>query len=147
MLLGSTGADPAFGTLTTTTGVAFTTGAASLAVNVKNGGFAVSPVAGTSQAMSVQTCYIANNASATTFTLPASAAVGDMILVIGGSANIAGWVIQAGVGQTIYQGAGASTSGGTATSAAHHAEAALLVCTAANTSFVIAYANDTITLA
>ena len=147
LLIGSTGANPAFATVTSTLGLSFTTGAASLAINVSKDGFAVSPVAGTSQAMVAQTCYVANNAGATTFTLPATAAVGDTFKVVGGSANAAGWVIQANGGQTIYQGAGASTSGGTASSGAHPAESIELMCTAANTDFVIVYANDTVVLA
>ena len=111
VLLGSTGANPAFGTLTTTSGIAYTTGAGALAIDVKNGGFSVNSVAGTSSALAVRNAYIANNASATTFTLPATAAVGEMILISGGTANTAGWVIAQNSGQTIHQANSASTTG------------------------------------
>lgn len=147
LLIGSTGADPAFATVTTTTGLAFTTGAHALAINVAHDGYAISSVAGTSQAMTAQTCYIANNAGATTFSLPSVAAVGDTFKVVGGAGNTAGWVIQAGVGQTIYQSSASSTSGGTATGPANGAASIELMCTSANSSFVIMYANDTVILA
>jgi len=149
VLLGSTGADPAFGTLTSSTGVTFTTGAASLAIDIKTGGFAVSSVAGTSSALAVQTAYVANNASQTTFTLPATAVVGAQIIISGGTANTAGWKIAQNSGQTIHQNASASTTGatGTVTSAAHACETICLMCITANTDFVVLYASDTLSFA
>lgn len=150
VLLGSTGADPAFGTLTSTTGVTFTGGAASLAINISGGGFSANSVAGTTQALSVQNSYIANNAGATVFTLPATAAVGSMILICGGTGNSAGWAIAQNAGQTIHKGDGtSSTTGvtGTATSVANADASMLLMCVTANTDFTILYSNATITLA
>jgi hypothetical protein len=148
VLLGATGAAPAFGTITSST-LSLTLGANSLALNTKQGGFAVTSVAGTSQALAVQSAYVANNAGATTFTLPATAAVGDQILISGGTANTAGWVIAQNAGQTIHHEASASTTGvtGTATSAAHACETIALMCITANTDFVILYSNGTVALA
>jgi hypothetical protein len=147
VLLGSTGANPAFGTLTTSTGVAYTTGAGSLAINVKSGGFAVTPVAGTSQALASQTSFIANSASLTTFTLPASSSVGDIINVVGSALNTGGWKITYGSGQIIWGPAGSSTiTTGNAATGAAAAQTASLMCVVANTTWVI-YANSgTITL-
>ncbi len=146
VLIGSTGADPAFATLSSTTNLTFTGGAGSLAVNVSKGGYTVTPVAGTSSALAAQNAYIANNAGATTFTLPATAAVGDMFLIVGDSVNAAGWIIAQNAAQTIYQGASASTTGvtGTVTSPAAKASSAILMCTATNTDFVVLNANGTL---
>jgi hypothetical protein len=147
VFLGSTAADPAFGTLTTTTGLAFTTGAHSLAINVASGGFAVTPIAGASQAMVSQTTYIANDAALTTLTLPAASAVGDIINVIGSSLNTGGWTVTYGAGQIIWGPAGHSTATtGNAASAGAAAQTMSIMCTIANTTWVI-YANSgTITL-
>lgn len=56
-------------------------------------------VTGTSQAMSVANGYVANNASLVTFTLPASAAIGDVIYVLGKGAG--GWKIAQNATQQI----------------------------------------------
>lgn len=147
VLLGATSADPAFGTLTSTTGVAFTTGTNSLAVNIKSGGFAVSAVSGTSQAMAVQTTYIANNASLTTFTLPATASVGDVMNVVGSALNTGGWKITYTTGQIIWGPSGASTiTTGNAATGAAAAQVCSLVCVVANTTWVIQSNSGTITL-
>ena len=149
ILIGSTGADPVFGHLTPAAGIIVTEGAGTLSVGVSTGGFTPSSVSGTSSALAVQNSYIANAAGATTFTLPATAAVGDQILISGGTANTAGWVIAQNAGQTIHKENLASTTGvtGTATSAAHACETVCLMCITANTDFVILYSNGTVTLA
>ena len=142
VLLGSTGANPAFGTLTTSTGLAYTTGAGSLAINVKSGGFAVTPVAGASQALAVQTTYIANDSAKTTFTLPATSAVGDVINIVGSALNTGGWAITYSTGQIIWGPSGSSTvTTGNATSAAAAAQTSTLVCVVANTTWVLSAFN------
>lgn len=113
VLLGSTGADPAFGTLTTSTGVTFTTGAASLAIDVATGGFTVNDTTTGSATIAVQNLYIADNATPsalTTFTLPATAAIGTTFRIVGKA--IGGWRIAQNAGQQIL-GIGVSTTAGT----------------------------------
>ena len=113
VLLGSTGADPVFGTLTTTTGVAFTTGAGSLAINVKTGGYAVVDQTSSSVNLAVQTLYVTDNGSTqVVYTLPATAPQGSVIEVVGSSAG--GWKIAQNASQQILlqnQSTTAGTSG------------------------------------
>lgn len=66
-------------------------------------------VTGTSQAMSTQTGYVANNAALVTLTLPATAAIGDCIRVLGKGA--AGWKIGINATQQIIFGKLPSTVG------------------------------------
>lgn len=66
-------------------------------------------VTGTTQAMSVSNGYIADNASLVTFTLPATAALGDQIQVWGKAAG--GWKISQNAGQQIIVGILSSTAG------------------------------------
>lgn len=111
VLLGSTGANPAFGTLTTSTGVTFTTGAASLAVDVKTGGFAVVDQNSSTATMAVQTMYVIDNgATLVTLTLPATAPQGSIMKVVGSS--IGGWKIAQNASQSIKL-AGLTTTTGT----------------------------------
>jgi hypothetical protein len=145
VLLGSTGAAPAFGTLTTSTGIAFTTGAASLALNIKQGGFNLNTVSGTSGTLAAQNMYLCTNAGATTLALPATAAVGDTYLVVGASTNTGGWVITAGAGQTISDGADSTTVSITSPSSAF--ETVSIICTDTNTGFAVLYYNDSIIFA
>lgn len=111
VLLGSTGANPAFGTLTTSTGITFTTGAASLAVDVKTGGFAVVDQNSSTATMAVQTMYVIDNgATLVTLTLPATAPQGSIMKVVGSS--IGGWKIAQNASQSIKL-AGLTTTTGT----------------------------------
>jgi hypothetical protein len=108
----------------------------------------VTPVAGTSQAMTSNHTYIANNASQTTFTLPTTSAVGDVLQVSGSALNTGGWKITYTTGQIIWGPAGSSTiTTGSATSAAAAAQSVTMVCVVANTTWVITSNSGTITLA
>lgn len=110
LLTGSTGAQPVFATTTTSTGVAFTTGAGTLAIDVKTDGFAVVNQASGSASLAAQTMYVTNNgASLVTYSLPATVAQGTTILIIGQSAG--GWKIAQNAGQTIVMNALTTTSG------------------------------------
>jgi hypothetical protein len=66
-------------------------------------------VSGTTQALAVNNGYISTDASLATFTLPATAAVGDTIKLIGGGAG--GWRIAQNASQFIRYGALVSTTG------------------------------------
>ena len=66
-------------------------------------------VTGTSQSMAVQTGYVANNASLVTLTLPATAAIGDSLRVLGKGAG--GWKVGINATQQIIFGKLSSTVG------------------------------------
>ena len=110
VLLGSTGADPVFATLTGTGGITFTTGAGTLAINNTGGGLSWVDVTGTSQAMAVNTGYLADNAGLVTLTLPATAVQFSVIVVAGFGAG--GWKIAQNANQLINFGSAAATTTG-----------------------------------
>lgn len=174
VLTGNSGADPAFAAIGTNSGLtahgvliaegtgAFAATAAGLAGQflVSGGASAdptwqtatpqlvVTPVAGTSQAMASNNAYIANNASLTTFTLPTTSVVGDILEVVGSALNTGGWEITYTTGQIIWGPAGSSTvTTGHAASAAAAAQVIALKCVVANTTWVITSNSGTITLA
>ena len=66
-------------------------------------------VTGTTQAMSVANGYVANNAALVTLTLPATAAIGDVIHVLGKGAG--GWRVAQNANQQIRIGSANTTVG------------------------------------
>lgn len=103
-------------------------------------GFQWVAVSGTSQACAVNTGYISNNAAQTTFTAPATAAVGDQIVIKGVGAG--GWIMTANSGQTIRLGTAVTATAGTVTSANGN-DSFKMTCIVANTTWSIDYAIST----
>ncbi len=98
--------------------------------------FTWSEQTGTTVAMAVNNGYIANNGSLVTLTLPATAALGSIIEVCGKGAG--GWSIAQNSGQTIHFGAANTTTGATGSlSSTLQYDAVRLVCSTANTDFVV----------
>ncbi len=84
VLIGATAADPAFASLTSTGGtVTFTAGANTLNLEVAAGGFVWNDVTGSTQAMSIQNGYVTDRGAGVVYTLPATAAFGSVIKVVG----------------------------------------------------------------
>ena len=92
-------------------------------------------VTGATQAMAVNTAYTTNDAgSLVTYTLPATAAVGDTIKVIGNSAS--GWKIAQNAGQLINIQGIVTTTGVTGFVQSSTAfDTITLTCTVANTTW------------
>lgn len=100
---------------------------------------------GTSATMAVNNGYISNNASTVTFTLPSSAAVGDIIRVSGIGAG--GWAVAQNAGQTIHFGNQSSTTGVTGSLAStHDRDSIYLVCVVADDDFNILSSIGNITV-
>ena len=99
--------------------------------------FGWTSVSGTSQAAASNNGYVINNAAQTTVTLPASCAVGDVVILKGVGAG--GWVLTANSGQTVTGGSASSTTAGTVTSQAG-TDTVHLTCVAANTTWSVDYA-------
>lgn len=136
VLLGSTTADPAFGTLTTSTGIGFTTGAHSLAINVKQNGFATN-VASTGVALVAQNVYTVTQSAQASFSLPATAAVGDTFIIISATGNTSGWIITQGASQEIWANTNHTTNGATGTLAGAIHCSVVLMCSEANNIFTV----------
>lgn len=146
VLLGATTADPAFASLTSTSGtISFTTGTNALNLDVVGGGTPWTEVTGTSQAMAVNNSYVANNAGLVTLTLPSTAAFGSRINVSGKGAG--GWRIAQNAGQTIFFGTSTTTTGvtGRLDSTATR-DTVALVCVTANNDWNILSSIGNITV-
>ena len=93
-------------------------------------------VTSTTQSAAVNTGYIITEASLTTVTLPATAALGSVVEVVGTPTNTSFFTLAANTGQTIQFGNTASTSGGSWTSTNAN-DTIRVVCTVANTTWTV----------
>lgn len=136
LLIGSTGVDPVAATLTAGAGISIANAAGSITISGTGSGIGWVEVTSASQAMAADTGYVANNAGLVTFTLPATAAFGTALNVIGKGAG--GWIIAQNAGQNIQIGTSSSTigAGGSVASTNFH-DSLQLLCTTANTTWTI----------
>lgn len=126
---------PAAGTLTAGTGISVSNGVNSITINATGGGLSWVVVAGTSASMVVNTGYTSNNAGLCTLTLPATAAVGDTIVVSGLGAG--GWLIAQNASQLIHLGAQVTTTGAGGSLASTNAfDSFTITCVVANTTWI-----------
>ncbi len=137
VVIGSTGATPVVANLAAGTGITIGNGAGTITINASGGGLATATIAGTTQAAAVNTQYVALNAAQTTVTLPAVYAVGDIVNLVGSTANVAGWILTAAAGDTIRALNATTSAGGTVTSSAQAGCCIEVVCDVANTSWVM----------
>lgn len=141
VLLGSTGADPVFGTLTGTGGITFTTGAGTLAINSTGGGLTWSVVT-VNAGLLANTGTIANKAGTLTMTLPATASIGDIISIVGEN-TATGWLIAQNANQQIFFGITSTTAGVSGSLASTNIrDAVTMVCTVAGASTVWTVINS-----
>lgn len=128
VLIGSTGASPVLANLSAGPGVSISNGAGTITISGTGSGIGWTEVTGTSQAMVSDAGYVANNGGLVTFTLPAAAAFGTALSVIGKGAG--GWKITTGGGQSIQVG---SITAGTSVASTNQFDSIDLICTTANT--------------
>lgn len=125
-------------TITIAGGTNVTTSAtgSTVTIDASGGGMTWSEQAGTTQAMAVGNGYILNNAGLVTATLPATAAVGDLMEIVGKGAG--GWLMAQNSGQTVHFGNQNTTTGaGGSLASTNRYDCISIICTTANTDFVI----------
>lgn len=110
------------------------------------GGYTWQVVTASSEDLAAGNGYIANNAGTVTFTLPASAAVGDAFRVVGMN-NQTGWEIAQNAGQTIHFGTSDTTTGaGGSLASTETYDAVEIVCNVADTDFIVLDSVGNITI-
>jgi hypothetical protein len=130
LLIGN-GTGYSLATITAGTGISVTNGSGSITIT-NTGTIPWTAVSGTTQTMASNNGYLNNNAALTTFTLPTTSAIGDVIKIIGNGSG--GWTIAQNAGQAIRQGSVASTVGaGGSVSSTNQFDCITLTCDVANT--------------
>lgn len=136
LAIGSTGADPVAANLSAGPGISIANGAGTITISGTGSGIGWTEVTGTTQAMTADSGYIANNAALVTFTLPATAAVGTALSIIGKGAG--GWLIAQNASQIIQVGSVGSTAGvGGSVASTNRYDSINLICTTANTVWTV----------
>lgn len=122
--------------ITAGAGITVTPGANTITIASTTGGLPYTEVTGATQALAVNNGYIMNRGTLITATLPAIAAQGSIIDIIGKGAG--GWIIAQNGGQTVHFGTSNTTAGagGSLASTAQY-DCVELICTTANTDFVV----------
>jgi len=142
-------ATPAAGVITIAGGTNVTTSGSGSTVTINSsggGGITWNEVTGTSQGMSVDNGYIANNASLVTLTLPDTAALGSVVRVCGKGAG--GWKIAQNASESIIWDESTSTTvgvGGSLDSTDDY-DAVELLCTVADTTWTVLSSKGNISI-
>lgn len=126
--------------LTAGAGISITNASGSITISSSTSGMNWSTVTVSVNPTVIDSGYVANSAGVLTFTLPATAAVGDVIAVEGLGAG--GWVVTANAGQTIKIGTSTTSSGGSLASVAA-SDNIYVVCIVANTTWRVRTTNST----
>lgn len=133
LLIGGT-TTPAAATLTAGSGVFISNGNNSITISASGGGFTWTDVTGATQTLAVANGYVTDRAGGVTYTLPATAALGDTIKIVG-KTGIA--VITPNASQQILIGSTTGLAGVTGTATSNNAGDCLeLICTTAGSSTV-----------
>jgi hypothetical protein len=113
-------------------------------IAVSGSGLSWNVETGTSASIAVNNGYIANNAAGVTFTLPATAAVGETMQVTGLQAS---WTIAQNGGQTIHFGTSSTTPGvGGSLASTDARDVVEFICVVANTDFQVISSIGNITV-
>lgn len=146
VLLGATGADPAFATLTSTGGtITFTPGTNTLNLESSGGGITFTEVTGSTQALAVNSGYILNYGTLCTATLPSTAAVGSIISIVGSGAG--GWKIAQNASQYInFCGVATTTGTGGSLASTVRYDCIELICITTDVGWVVRSSVGNITV-
>lgn len=143
ILIGSTGNDPVAASLTAGAGISITPGAGSVSI-AATGGISWVDVASGTQTVAINTGYVTSNATLVTYTLPAVAAVGSVVHIIGKGAG--GWTLAQPASVSVGFGDVATTTGtGGSLSSTNAGDCISLVCVTANTGWKVWSAVGNIT--
>lgn len=102
-------------------------------------------VTGTSQSASTNNMYVSNNAGLVTVTLPASASVGDEVII--GGLGAGGWQLNQNASQLIHFGSTVTTTGtGGSLASNNQYDSVHLKCVVTNTTWIVIGSQGNITV-
>ena len=134
--IGSTGIAPVLGTLTAGTGVSISNSAGAITINAIGAALSWTDASDAAQAIAIDNGYTANRGTLVTLTLPAVAAYGSVVAVVGKGVGL--WTVAQNAGQTIHFGSVNSTpgAGGSISSTAQY-DVIVLLCSVANDEWTV----------
>jgi hypothetical protein len=108
LIIGSTAGVPAAATITAGTGITVTNGSNSITIAATGAGFVWVDATSATQAMSVETGYVTDHSATVTYTLPATASLGDEMIIVG---KLGTTIIAQNANQQILMSSASSTVG------------------------------------
>lgn len=145
VLISSSSTTPAWASLSAGTNITITPGSNTITIATTATPFAWTEVTGTSQSMAVNNGYILNNAGLVTATLPTTAAVGDLISLVGKGAG--GWLLAQNASQLIHFSSATTTTGaGGSLASTNQYDCVDIICTVANTTWTVRHAVGNLTI-
>lgn len=143
LLIGTTASDPAAATLTAGTGISINSASGAVTISA-TGALSWTNVTGTTQTIAANNGYAADNAALVTFTLPATAAIGEEYEIY--AKNTGGWLIAQNTGQSIRIGNQLTTSGvGGSLASTSTGDFVRIKCITANVAFAVTDSMGNIT--
>lgn len=108
VLIGSTGADPVAASLTAGANITITPGAGTISIAADAGASTTwSAISTATKTIVANEGYISNNGAGVTYTLPATATLGDIFEIVGPQS----WTVAQNAGQSIKIGSSTTTTG------------------------------------
>lgn len=107
VLIGSTGADPVAASLTAGSNITITPGAGTITIASPDATTVWSAISAATKTIVANEGYISNNGAGVTYTLPATATLGDVFEIVGPQA----WTVAQNAGQSIKIGSSTTTTG------------------------------------
>lgn len=138
VLIGTTASDPAGATLTAGAGISISSASGSITIattEASGGGYVWNDITAGSATLAAGNAYLADKSTLTTFTLPATAAVGDSFVIMGKGTG--GWTLVENASQVIHFGTITTTSTTGSLSSTNTRDTIQFVCTTANTDFTV----------
>lgn len=143
LLIGTTASDPVAATLTAGTGISINSASGAVTISA-TGALSWTNVTGTTQTIAANNGYAADNAALVTFTLPATAAIGEEYEIY--AKNTGGWLIAQNTGQSIRIGNQLTTSGvGGSLASTSTGDFVRIKCITANVAFAVTDSMGNIT--
>jgi hypothetical protein len=134
LAIGSSAGNPAAATITAGTGISVTNGHNSITIDATGGSFAWVDVTTATQTLAIQTGYVTDHSGGVVYTLPATAAIGDQIRILGKQTS---WSIAQNANQQILVSSASSTVGTSGSVASTNlGDCIWLVCITAGASTV-----------
>lgn len=131
-------------TLTAGAGISITNGAGAITITNTGSAFPWTTVT-INTSMAVNNGYVTNAGSQLQMTLPATAAVGDVIEILGRGTG--GFIVKQNAGQTIHFGGTSSTTGtGGSVASINQYDTILLKCLITNTDWSVTSASSNLTV-
>lgn len=145
VLIGTTSSDPVGATLTAGSGINITSATGSITIAATGGGISWVDQTSSSATLAASTGYVTDNgASLVTYTLPATAALGDTYEVLGFSSG--GWKIAQNASQLIHFGNVVTTTGtGGSLASSNSFDAITITCVVTNTTWCVSDSIGNIT--